>query len=78
MGSGSGKIELSEYSYRVEFQARGMPHIHGVAWISKDELADREITGYLCDHVKETEALAMELISCELPDSDNELRSIVS
>ena len=53
-------------------------YIHGVAWISKDELADRQITGYLCDHVKETEALARELISCELPDSDDELRSIVS
>ena len=78
MGRGKGKINLAYYSYRVEFQARGMPHIHGVAWIEEDELAKREITGYLCDQPRKTEELAVELISCELPESDEELRSIVS
>merc|ERR1711884_368409 len=29
MEGGKGKIPLKFYSYRVEFQARGMPHIHG-------------------------------------------------
>ena len=78
MAHGKDKINLSYYSYRVEFQARGMPHIHGVAWIHEDVLAAREITGYLCDHPRKTEELAIELISCELPDSDEKLRSIVS
>ena len=77
MANGKDKVNLAYYSYRVEFQARGMPHIHGVAWIEEDELAKREITGYLCDHPRQTEQLAIELISCELPDSDEELRSIV-
>ena len=47
MGSGDGKIQLAHFTYRVEFQARGMPHIHGVAWICKNELAKRNITGKL-------------------------------
>lgn len=29
MGGGKDKISFKYYSYRVEFQARGMPHIHG-------------------------------------------------
>ena len=78
MGKGKGKIKLAHFSYRVEFQARGMPHIHGVAWIDEDELASRQINGYLCDHPKEAEDLALEMLSCELPEDDAELRSIVS
>ena len=35
LGSGKDKVPISHYSYRVEFQARGLPHIHGVAWIEK-------------------------------------------
>ena len=34
----SGKIK--HYKYRVEFQARGMPHIHGVAWFEDEVIAD--------------------------------------
>ena len=49
MAHGKDKINLAYYSYRVEFQARGMPHIHGVAWIHEDVLAALGITGYLCD-----------------------------
>ena len=29
LGSGVDKVPISRYSYRVEFQARGLPHIHG-------------------------------------------------
>ena len=44
-----GKIQFKYFSYRVEFQARGMPHIHGVAWISPDYLKEKDIDGFdLC------------------------------
>ena len=33
------------YSYRVEIQARGMPHIHGVAWLRKEFLEKLGIFG---------------------------------
>ena len=29
MGGGKDKVPFEYWSYRVEFQARGMPHIHG-------------------------------------------------
>ena len=29
MGGGKDKVPFKYWSYRVEFQARGMPHIHG-------------------------------------------------
>ena len=51
MGSGKNKVPIAYFSYRVEFQARGMPHIHGVAWIKKGWLEERGIFGYLSDHV---------------------------
>ena len=68
MGKGKDKIPIAYFSYRVEFQARGMPHIHGVAWIEKDWLAEKGITGYLSDHLDDAVAIANELISCELAD----------
>ena len=34
------KKGIINYSYRVEFQMRGLPHIHGVAWLNKDLIKD--------------------------------------
>ena len=31
---------VSNYSYRIEFQLRGMPHAHGVFWLRKDIIDD--------------------------------------
>ena len=33
MKSGKNEPNFKYYSYRVEFQARGLPHIHGVLWL---------------------------------------------
>ena len=49
MGGGTDKVPFQYYSYRVEFQARGMPHIHGVAWIADWYLTKSGFkNGYLC------------------------------
>ena len=32
------KMGIVNYAYRVEFQLRGLPHIHGVAWLDDTEL----------------------------------------
>ena len=77
MGSGRNKVPIAYYSYRIEFQARGMPHVHGVAWIKKQWLEDRGIVGYLSDHVDAAVSLANELISCEVAEG-TELGEIVS
>lgn len=34
MARGKDKIKFKYFNYRVEFQARGMPHIYGISWIS--------------------------------------------
>ena len=38
MGLGEDTVPIAHFSYRVEFQARGLPHIHGVCWIKKEYL----------------------------------------
>ena len=32
--TGSGEVEY--WTYRIEFQIRGMPHVHGVFWLRKE------------------------------------------
>ena len=75
LANGDGKVPIEYYSYRVEIQARGMPHIHLVAWIEKEFLESMGIHGDLADY-KETVALADLLINCKLPD-DEKFRKIV-
>ena len=77
LGKGKDKIPIEYYSYRVEMQARGMPHIHLVAWIEKGFLEEMGIHGEFEDHIKESEALADLLICCKLP-SDEKFRKVVS
>ena len=72
LANGQNQVKLRYYSYRVEFQARGMPHIHGVAWICEEFLKGLGIEGPLC-HKKNHEAvskLANKIIACQLPDEE--------
>ena len=74
MGGGSGdKVPFKWYSYRVEFQARGMPHIHGVAWICPKYLENQGLTGYLCD-LSENDLVTLvdKLVTCEVPNEYEE------
>ena len=80
MGTGKEKVAIEHYCYRVEFQARGMPHIHGVAWISRKTLKDEfGIEGLLNENddsklVKLIEALT----TCKIPKNDAEFASVVT
>ena len=76
LGRGKDKVEISHFSYRVEFQARGLPHIHGVAWIAKHELEKRGITGEMMANEDATLKLVDELVTCKIPDDDT-LKQIV-
>ena len=45
-----------------------MPHIHGVAWISRDYLAQNNINGYLGDLPdKKLVDLVDQLVTCSIP-----------
>ena len=79
LGHGQGQVNFSHYSYRVEFQARGMPHIHGVAWIDKEWLAlEYGITGNLVDQPEKALPLVDSLITCELPEHNPIVKKIVN
>ena len=70
--------EVAYYAYRIEFQMRGMPHVHGVLW-----LKDSEVDGLLDDRKhfdfnnKKTEDQMISFIekwtTCSLPKDDPEL-----
>ena len=32
--------DIEHYSYRIEFQVRGLPHLHGVFWLTKDAVKE--------------------------------------
>ena len=76
LGKGKEKVPIEYYSYRVEIQARGMPHIHLVAWIEKEYLEKMGIHGELSNYYKEAEVLADLLICCKLP-ADEKFRKVV-
>ena len=70
----TGKVDY--YSYRIEFQMRGMPHLHGVFWLSKSEI-DRCIDeeGEFKD--KEVTELIDEWVSCSLNNEKEALNKLV-
>ena len=46
LGSGQEKLPIRHFSYRIEIQIRGMPHLHGVFWLDKAWLSKKfEIEG---------------------------------
>ena len=76
MGHGKEKVKIANYNFRVEFQARGMPHIHGVLWIDQDWLRDKGVHGPLSENTWFIPQLADLTMSCSLPDDDDELKDI--
>ena len=62
-------MPIEHYSYGVEFQAGGLPHIHGVAWIDSNYLAEKfKIKGDYHEYLREVEKFVDSLISCQIPD----------
>ena len=77
-GKGKDKVTISHHSYRVEFQARGMPHIHGVAWIDKKWLKEEfEIEGPLAENNEKAANLANKLTTCAIPKNDENFAEVV-
>ena len=68
----SGVIgEIDDYLYRVEFQARGSPHIHMVIWIKEAQKyesdSDEDIANFDDKHK-----------SCSLSEDNHDLRDLVN
>ena len=39
MGHDKTGLKVKNYCYRIEFQGRGMPHIHGVLWLDRESIS---------------------------------------
>ena len=76
------KKGIVNYVYRVEFQMRGLPHIHGVAWMDKENIKDCLDENGLFSEDKSKEKSIKELIdewiSCGLKfghsSQDNDIK----
>lgn len=62
-------VSMSHYSYRVEFQCRGMPHVHVVTWINDNIVSPYRHSQFEYDNEKLPE-LIDKLITCHLPDNN--------
>ena len=76
------KKGIVNYCYRVEFQMRGLPHIHGVAWLDKEQIKDCLSEDGMFREDKEGEGPIIELIDkwmrCSLDCGDDErLKNLV-
>ncbi len=63
--------KVTDHFYRVEMQARGSPHVHGLLWVHDAPRLDKDDDEEVC-------AFVDKYISCQLPgEDDEELRKIV-
>ena len=71
----TGKID--NYTYRIEFQIRGMPHLHGVFWLKEEEIkpCKDENGKYIDEKVAE---MIDTWISCSLDTGNKELDKLVA
>ena len=78
MKSDKSGLKVKNFCYRIEFQARGMPHIHGVLWLERES-----IKKYLIDEFgfefdpKEVPKFVDTIISCSTSTDDDVLNEIV-
>ena len=56
---------VENYSYRIEFQARGMPHVHGVFWLKQEDIKDYKNNDDGFDNER-VPSLIDEWVSCSL------------
>ena len=68
--------EVGYYSYRIEFQLRGMPHVHGVFWLRHDLIKPflDDKNEYKDDDIDE---LVDKWVSCSLDTGDDKLNQLV-
>jgi hypothetical protein len=75
--SKKSSIPADCFNYRVEFQMRGMAHVHGVLWLEESTILQyREPFTQLYDSEKIPE-LIDQLMTCKLPEKNTKLRKIV-
>ena len=59
--------EITDYKFRIEFQQRGSPHVHMVAWV-------KDAPSFEKNTISEVETFVDKYVTCELPDLDPDLK----
>ena len=77
MKQGKDKINFCYHNFRIEFQLRGLPHIHGVLWINDEWLKAKGWGKNDEDDEKIAIDIANFLISVEIPEDDEDLKERV-
>ena len=72
------KLKIQYFTYRIEFQLRGLPHCHGVLWFDKEDIEPYYLDGTQEFDGKKLVQLIDDLISCEIPNTSEELCEIVN
>ena len=75
MDQGPKGMQLKTYMYRVEFQGRLAPHIHGCAWMKDDAIGPYLVDGS-SEFTEKVPDLIDKFVSCSLPDDEQD-RKIV-
>ena len=72
MDQGAHGMKLKNYVYRVEFQARLAPHIHGCAWMKEEVIEKHRVEGSFEYKTDDKEFLNMisTHVSCQLPEDE--------
>ena len=69
-------MHVQYFTYRVEFQMRGLPHVHGVAWMDKEFLAPyMKEDGFDYD-LNKLPDLVDKFVTCEVPE-DSFMKKLV-
>ena len=63
--------EIADYFYRVEFQQRGSPHIHGLFWV-------KEAPQYEKNSNEDIVKFVDKYITCQKSDSSNEMEELIN
>ena len=66
---------VEHYSYRIEFQVRGLPHLHGVFWLNEEAVKNyKDENGDFTENVTE---LIDKWVSCSLQTGNPHLDAVV-
>lgn len=63
--------EIADYFYRIEFQQRGSPHIHGLFWV-------KEAPQYEKSSNEEIVSFVNKYVTCHKPDTSSEMEELVN
>ena len=67
--------DVEHFSYRIEFQVRGLPHLHGVFWLNEEKIQNYKEGGQF--HDAKVIQLIDKYISCSINTKDQDLNKLV-